>query len=495
MKFCLSGRTVALITLSSLVLFIIFNLRSLRTMAQQSADGAIGMLHPSFSATSTLKKPESDPLVKRNGGNVGLTTILSLPSFVDSMDINHPFLQLFNRIFVTEAKSARLRVPPSFEAKVRAMFSKYPGGTESLKFIEHQTIVSTYNRFTDEYSLFNEVRRFRPGYMEKLGVESEEAVERMIASTAGANQCDFCNGERTAVDIFGKLEGKYCYVAANVAKYEQWHSLIVSKVHHPLNVTAEMLVDYLATANRWFRAVHSEDPEAIYPHIMWDAGSKASASQVHQHLQMSLTHDRYFTHAENTKLAAIDYERMYAGRNYWQDVVSVHDFLGLAVRHGRSVALSHLAPIKEREVIIVGESASDPSFAELIGVTIQALRDDVGTRAFSMAILLQPLGTAPREGAAAAHFQRNARVRHASIPLGDGVRELSDVEREVRLMRSYPALARIVDRGSPLDARSDVGAMEFYGANNVGADPFDIVPHLRNRLVQLQDRNARSAHQ
>jgi hypothetical protein len=184
---------------------------------------------------------------------------------------------------------------------------------------------------------------------------------------------------------------------------------------------------------------------------MWDAGPRASASQVHQHMQISITADRYFSRAEHARQSALRYEQRFPGANFWSDVAEVHERLGLGFRLGSAILLSHVCPIKERELIVIGPSATAPEFGELLAIGLMSLRDDIGTRAFSLAVTFEAIPD------------------FSGWPI------------------NYPAIARVVDRGSPIDLRSDVGAMEFYGANNVGADPFQIAPFLRDRV---RDRKA-----
>ena len=426
-----------------------------------------GRMHPPF----TLPAPISFAHDRLNAG-ARLKAVVELPDFIS----RHPDAT-FNSLFIVERKSAHLKIPGTFADKVKKMFARYPGGTDDISFIENQNIVTTYNRFTDEYSLFNEIRRYRPGYMEKLPAEDEEKVELIMNETAGADKCDFCRMDRSAEDVFGRVVGDHCFTASNVAKYEQWHGLVIGKQHHPLIMDPAVIGDYIATSKRWFQKVHELDVEARFPHAMYDAGPRASASQIHSHMQISITHDRFYSKAEHARQAAIDYEEENVGRNYWQDVAHVHESLGLAIRNGRSMVISHLCPVKEREIIVVTESSDDPSFAETIAIALQALKDDVGTRAFSMAVLFEeiPLNTATEENKddeVLVNSRTSRKFRRESSGKAD------------RLARSYPALARIVDRGNPLDRRSDVGAMEFFGANNVGADPYHIMPFLRNRLLK-----------
>lgn len=412
------------------------------------------MLKPTSSSVPTsLAKWASLPFkLPRTVSNVAfpeLQSIYLVTAKVRSLPPEHPLKQRFSRMFETRSKKGSLVIPPTFEGKARELFAAYPGGTKHLGFIENQTVVTSYNRYTEEYSMFNEVRRYRPGYQEKLSPENEHIIQQAITDSEGADKCDFCSMERTAVDVFGRIESKHCYTASNIAKYEQWHGLIVSKAHSPLIFDKEMLQDYMETAHEWYRRVNKLDPEAQFPHLMWDAGKRASASQIHQHLQMIITQDRYLTRTEHTRAASVRFEQDYA-LNYWEELIAIHESLGLAVRAGPTIVLSYITPIKEREMIIVTENSHHPSFGRAIAAALHALTDDMGCRAFSLAISFAPLDN------------------KGNTAFGP-----------------FPAMARVVDRGSPLDARSDVGAMEFYGANNVGADPYHIMPFLRKQVAQV----------
>ena len=375
---------------------------------------------------------------------------------------------LFDQMFEVEDNKARVFIPTLFEDRVRSMFAAYPGGTSSnLDFVQKQTVTVTRNKFTEESSMFNELRRYRPGYQEKLSAELDEKVRSEYESGKGSDVCDFCSGNRTAEDIFGRMESTHCYTASNVAKYETWHALVISRTHNPIDVTVAGVVDYLDTAARWFHAAHQQDQEAIFPHLMWDAGSRGSASQTHQHMQLILKKSRYLNKVEVGRIQAASFQELHPSKNYWAELVKAHVSLGLGLfLHSGTVAIiSHVCPIKEREVLVVslhppsssdnGQDKDDEGdekrrrrhhFAEAIHLVLRTLIDDVGTRSFSLAVTFEPL-------------VRSSSLR--SVPFG---------------------VARIVDRGSPLDKRSDVGAMEFFGANNVGADPYHIMPLLAARV-------------
>ena len=45
----------------------------------------------------------------------------------------------------------------------------------------------------------------------------------------------------------------------------------------------------------------------------------------------------------------------------------------------------------------------------------------------------------------------------------------------------FPTVVHLVDRGSPANRTSDIGAMELYAAPVVASDPFRVADVLRNR--------------
>ena len=45
---------------------------------------------------------------------------------------------------------------------------------------------------------------------------------------------------------------------------------------------------------------------------------------------------------------------------------------------------------------------------------------------------------------------------------------------------AFPTVVHVVDRGSPANRTSDIGAMELYAASVVASDPFRVADLLRN---------------
>ena len=47
----------------------------------------------------------------------------------------------------------------------------------------------------------------------------------------------------------------------------------------------------------------------------------------------------------------------------------------------------------------------------------------------------------------------------------------------------FPVLARLVDRGDPMNRTSDFGAMELYASSVIASDPFRVAEALRDSLL------------
>ena len=73
------------------------------------------------------------------------------------------------------------------------------------------------------------------------------------------DNCDFCENTHrkfTATDVFGRIETRLSYTAANTFKYDKWHSLIVSRNPNTLNLTEEETIDmFLGFLTRKFALI------------------------------------------------------------------------------------------------------------------------------------------------------------------------------------------------------------------------------------------------
>lgn len=315
----------------------------------------------------------------------------------------------------------------------------------SVEAVRRQQIVRVTNRWTLDGTLFSPLRSIRPHDSGRL-----EEFARQVEATRGDAFCDAETG--TPADTWGRVRGRRTITGANAAKYDARHGLVIFDQHDPLGFDAESVVDMLEVGREWAERGRAEDPEASAYLLIWNGGPRAGGSIVHGHAQVLLGLGAHYPQVERLRRDALAYRRA-TGATYPADLAAVHRDLGLVVAEtGGVVTFASLAPVKERELLIIGQPGMDerdPAFAKVVARTVVAYRDVLKVRAFNLALHRPPLDADDR---------------------GEDGWEL------------IPPIVRLVDRGDPDSRSSDIGAMELYAASVVGADPFTLAEDLRGAL-------------
>lgn len=342
---------------------------------------------------------------------------------------------LWERLFRVDITRGVLDPPERMHAWIQRSFGSVDAVTE-------QEIIRVTNRWTLEGAIFNRIRGLRP---QQGRYQSD--IDQIIAANAGyLDESGFCTPESgTPEDRFGRVRGRYCLSASNIAKYDGWHGVLVFDQHHPLNFTRERVEDYVQTALRWFEAAHKSDSEAIYPFFIWNCLWRSGASIIHGHAQMSVATGIAYPKVELLRRVATDYHRQ-TQSNYFNDIWKLHRALGLALgeQEGPVRGYVSLTPVKEKEVVVLGH---DPvTLAIHLYHVLDCFVTELGVQSFNVSIILPPL----------------AKTDEA--------------------WEQMPIIVRIVDRGDPNSRGSDIGAMELYAAAVVASDPFTVARALAGRF-------------
>ncbi len=335
------------------------------------------------------------------------------------------------RIYSVTTTVGRLDPPPEMGPWIAKLFG-------SVDAVREQRIVRVTDVVRLEGALFNELRARRP--MEVKGVDE---VRLVIDASRGD---PFDHPETgTPADAFGRIRGEHGITAANVAKYDGQHGVLVFDQHDPLAAMDESTVrDHFATARSWAVQAMKQDPAARYYFLMWNSLWRAGGSIVHGHMQMTTTRGTHYPKVEALRRAALAYEQRH-GHDYFDDLWAVHRDLGLGVEVGDARLFASLTPVKERELIALGRpGATEAGLAGAVARALAAFRT-LGVVAHNMALYLPPL-----------------------LPAAGG-----------EDWRGFPPIARLVDRGDPANKTSDIGAMELYAASVIASDPFRVADALR----------------
>ena len=337
---------------------------------------------------------------------------------------------LADRIFDVSATTGRLDPPEAMRPWIERSFG-------SVEAVREQQIVKVTNRVTLQGTLFNGLRASRP-LDTGVGVD----LEREIEATAGD---PFCRPEEgTPADVFGRVRGKHAITASNVAKYDGFHGVIVFDDHNPLRLTPEKVSDYISVGLEWCRNALEADPEARYPFIMWNCLWRAGGSIIHGHAQVTATRNAHYPRVEHLRRAAATYTAEHAS-GYFDDLYRIHYSLGLTIPAESGVrAFASLTPIKEKELVIIGKGADEDPLRRTVGALLESYVRALGVQSFNVAFYMPPL-----------------------VPVDED-------------WSGFPTVVHLVDRGSPANRTSDIGAMELYAAPVVTSDPFLVADVLRN---------------
>ena len=346
-------------------------------------------------------------------------TIVQLPEIAAALDLNDR--ACFDRIYEYSVSEARLRAPAAMVPWVERTFG-------NLDAIETQRIVRVSNKVTGEGTLFNDLRARRPV---RAALETDSNFESYLENDPWEDPM-----ASTPEDMFGRLSNNAGVTAANVAKYDAVHSILVFAEPNPLAFTRESIVAQTRLARQWFAAANHHDAEAVYPYLMWNCLWRAGGSIVHGHTQISLARGRHYSKIERLRQDGARYQAD-EHRSYFDDLRQIHTALGLGKESNGIFTGAHLTPIKEKECLLIGDELNDDLASAMYSV-LATFRDSLGVQSFNVGVLMPPI--------------------------------VSNDES----WNGFPVIVRIVDRGNLGTRTSDIGGMEMFAESVVAADPFSL---------------------
>jgi hypothetical protein len=202
----------------------------------------------------------------------------------------------FDGMYSLSLRYGQVELPDTFVPKVR----KWLGNNEELLGeLSHQPVTSVFNLYTHESTIFTPVRAKRPG-SGNASPEADKYVEQL--NNESKDNCDFCKYESmTAQSNFPRVESMLTASSSNTFVYEGFHGIIFPRTHHPVKISEEQFKDMMETTVKWFKTAYSKNSSFKYPHMMWDILPKASASQPHPHVQVSLAPNHHYGIVSTTK--------------------------------------------------------------------------------------------------------------------------------------------------------------------------------------------------
>jgi galactose-1-phosphate uridylyltransferase len=176
---------------------------------------------------------------------------------------------------------------------------------------------------------------------------------------------------------------------------------------------------------------------------MWNCLWRAGGSIIHGHAQVTATRNAHYPRIEHLCQVAASY-RAEHGSDYFDDLYRVHDSLDLTIpAEGDVRAFASLSPLKEKELVVIGGSPEEDPLHRTVGALLEGYVRALGVQSFNVAFYMPPLAPVDEDWS------------------------------------GFPTVVHLVDRGSPANRTSDIGAMELYAAPVVASDPFRVADFLR----------------
>jgi len=355
-----------------------------------------------------------------------MPTIVDLPEQIAALPA--PQRMRFQRIFRVDRVAAACRIPEPMRPWVEQQFG-------SLRAVEQQCVVRVTNQVTFDGALFNPLRRWRP-----LALRNSPSSTLFVPPGEDL----FADPLRmTTEDLFGRVRGRHCVTASNVACWEGQCAVLIFDEPNPLAFTRDHLRDYFRVSLEWARRAHHHDPQARYLLWLWNGGPRGGASIAHAHAQMGLGRGMHYAKVERLRRAALAYRAQH-GSNYFDDLLAAHQDVGLDIQAGQLRGFFYLAANRPKDAWLYGQ-AMDDALADALHDLLRALIERTGMRAFDVGVLMPPLFP----------------------PLPVQVEEAED-------WSGFPVIVRVGDRGAPDMLSSDVGAIDLYAHNTIAVDPFEV---------------------
>lgn len=363
-------------------------------------------------------------------------SVIELDGLLASLSM--PDRELVERIYDIYTVQGELRPPPSMNGWIMQQFG-------TLEGVLKQKMIKIFNRITHEGAIYNALRAKRP-------LESRDRL-RIEAQIIDASRLDPLDKplQDTPEDLFGRVEGKYCVTASNIAKFDGLHGMIIFEGRNPLRFNKEKIVDYIDTSLKWAEKAQQLDPEAKYFLFIWNCLRRAGASLLHGHAQVCLGRHRHYSKIEGLRLDAERYKEKF-GSNYFEDLFKAHDILGCGITRNEVKIMAHLTPAKEKEIFLFGPQLDQP-FKERVFEVLACLRDRMQVSSFNLVITMPPLG------------------------------------KTAESWEGFPVIARAVDRGDPRSGSCDIGSMELYACNVISGDPFQVAEILKKYLSEAHEED------
>ena len=302
----------------------------------------------------------------------------------------------------------------------------------------NQELIEIVNEPLQTHSTFGMLRSRR--VPAAVGLDPADLIDLEKAR----NGCEWCDGSVRGLiaDQFGAIvseDGRFI-AQANISRQAAANGLVTgnASTHNILRLSLPDALGMWRMVEPYILLVRRADPSLKYFLCSWNGGPKSGGSLPHCHFNILGWEHRHCAFAEQV-LARCPHA-------YWDQVLRIHQQIGLSFQHGPVAGFASLCPVKDREILMYSQDLM--SGAETLHRALRILVDH-GTNNFSVAAILSP-----------------------------------DTSAEPRFDVWPRVLWRVVDRGDMRVPHSDLGAVEVLGGTTIfSSNPWEVAGWLRAGLA------------
>jgi len=240
----------------------------------------------------------------------------------------------------------------------------------------------------------------------------------------------FCRNDLTIDDEIGPMKNESAKIVANISKMAPFHSVLYFKKHEFDDLNEKDFISSFNLALSWFQKIE-EKFKTKTSILIWNYNYRAGASIYHTHFQL-LSFYHLPMKFEFLKSKIEEYQKKF-NQDYFEDLFKVLSFLNLAKEEEGLKIFLNLTPIKEREIIFLGEFKEESVLC--FWRYLNKLRK-IGFENFNFLYLV-----------------KSEKIKN---------------------------IAFLVDRGESLKIISDFGSLEVFMNSVVGYDPFELAKKIFN---------------
>ena len=249
-------------------------------------------------------------------------------------------------------------------------------------------------------------------------------------------------------EIIGRLESPLATIASSSFKINDYHALIIPKVHSALGIDKDVITEVFDLAIKWMNKVQDLSPSHMYPVLIYDQLLHTAASQIHPQFHLIASDAHYLGPYHMIANSAESYKGGIKG--FFQDYIAGHAQIGLTFSVGKNtVVMSPLDAFKDHELVVISE-AVDQEFIDAVDLVIKTYQNELNIFCFTSVYVLPVM----------------------------------EEDKDTQNLNSLPVIVKFGSQGNCQSLCSGTISLELYGMYNINTDPYTTISAFKDAFFK-----------